>query len=162
MPKKPFVEVFRGWITEYEQKNGLFHLKNRELAARMGITDQTLGRWIRGLNIPERIGCLRIARFFDLEVDEVLQAAGYLSRYESIDELLAFLDANPEMPEREFIGVYLPVLRSEAWLNSKSHWKSDVDELLLDEFVDVREKCVRISKILYAWSIDPKREEELH
>lgn len=61
-------------------------LSQEELAAYLQISFQSVSKWERGLSYPDIQMALRIARFYEISVDELLGAGG--EEHEKIDALL--------------------------------------------------------------------------
>ena len=60
---------------------GILRKKNMRashLAAKIGVSHATVGRWLKGEDVPCAKSCYKVAEFTDVPVEDVLRAAGHI------------------------------------------------------------------------------------
>jgi transcriptional regulator with XRE-family HTH domain len=55
-------------------------LRPSQLAKELGVSHATVGRWIKGEDIPSPKSCAKLSKFTQTPIEEVLRIAGYLPR----------------------------------------------------------------------------------
>lgn len=69
-------DTFAEWLKKEMQARDL---NNVGLGLKLGLSDTTIGYWIRGARRPDTESCLKIAHVFNIPEQEILIRAGYLS-----------------------------------------------------------------------------------
>lgn len=159
--KPKFTNEFRSWIQAWMQQQGVLTLNQTELAERMGIDKQLLSRWLHGTGRPNPDSCRMLARFFGLNEDYVLMAAGR----PTFNDLISAVEQHRfDWQDGQQIYNALKATQERMWRFSPSMWKvraerdfqqgwsSDFSERELHAF------AFDIAQIIFAWKIDQMRD----
>lgn len=93
-------------------------LGQAELAARLGVSQQTVSRWEQGLALPRPARVTDLARQLDLPVDRVHRLAGYLPEAERSDVDVPWHAVYERMSE--LTSPELALLLDRAWEELRS------------------------------------------
>ena len=88
-------------------------LAQKELAARMGVSQQTVSRWESGTAIPDPERVIALAKILDLETESLLVYAGYLpgrDRSTYWQQFEAMYEGITQLSDKELI-----LLLDRAW-----------------------------------------------
>jgi transcriptional regulator with XRE-family HTH domain len=88
-------------------------LSQKDLAARMGISQQTISRWESGDAIPDPERVIALAEVLDLEIESLLVYAGYLPKADRSSywqQFEAMYEGITQLSDKELI-----LLLDRAW-----------------------------------------------
>jgi transcriptional regulator with XRE-family HTH domain len=54
------------------------NLRASHLAAAIGVSHATVGRWLKGEDIPTARSCYRLAEFSGIPIEDILRSAGHI------------------------------------------------------------------------------------
>ena len=54
------------------------HIRASHFAAEIGVSHATVGRWLKGEDVPCAKSCYKVAEFTAMPVEDVLRAAGHI------------------------------------------------------------------------------------
>jgi len=54
------------------------NLPASHLAAKIGVSHATVGRWLKGEDIPAARSCYRLAEFAGISIEDILRSAGHI------------------------------------------------------------------------------------
>ncbi len=157
-PYAPFADAFAQWTLAYKMQHVPKPLYQRDLAEATGIDVTFISKLSRGRDIPTTHQCLRLARFFDVDVQEVLRAAGY----PDIAGLIATVANDPRRGmrrEKEYMLNWLQAAQTPQWQQLDWHtsaYKERADAILALD-LDPFEKARWYADTVYNWAVDPQR-----
>lgn len=157
-----FSAAFKNWVADWERGQGLYRVPLKDLAEGIGVAFPTFSRWWNGIHVPDPESCFRIAKFLGISAEDVLAAAGHpVNSPLTLPSLLSAVQTFSDgWAERAFVLHYLEVTKSPDWQLSRSHWKRDVEDILMSS-ADLKTKATAIAQKIYSWSLDPARETPL-
>ena len=93
-------------------------LGQEELAAQLGVRQQTVSRWEKGLALPRPARVVQLASALGLDGEHLQRLAGYLPERERSDAAEPWLEVYGRMPE--LTRTELMLLLDRAWQELRS------------------------------------------
>lgn len=153
-----FADALQQWILAYRMHHVRSPFYQRDLAEATGINVTFISKMVRGRDIPTSRQCLMISRFFGVDVQEVLRAAGY----PDVNRLIQIVanTTRGTIKDRQYILSWLEAAQSPQWQGldwESSIYKERADDILSLE-LEPYAKAHWYADVVYNWMIDPQRD----
>ncbi len=154
LPYKHFSVYLKELIAAWEKARDSERFVQTQVQEVMGIHSSSISKFVRGSHRPTPQQCLRIARFFDRSLEDILRAAWY----PDVAELakLVEADATPRLNEleKQYILDMLQIAQmSVAWQDlrwKRSPYKERAEKALASDD-DAYEKASQYADAVYEW-----------
>lgn len=71
------------------------NLRASHLAVKIGVSHATVGRWLKGEDVPSARSCYRLAEFSGVPIEEILRSAGHIPETAPEPSAKQMIDLNP-------------------------------------------------------------------